>query len=299
MAMSTQLQTWREKAQFFTAAGGDIAYWTAGDEAAPALFLIHGFPTASWDWSKIWDRLSARYRLIALDMLGFGFSAKPAKHTYRLVYQADLHEALAKRLGVERAHILAHDYGDSVAQELVARKLDGAPSLDVISTVYLNGGLIPDGHRPRRVQKLLAGRFGFLVARLLNKRSFAKSFREIFAPASQPDAEEIEDFWAMLAHRNGSRIGHRLISYIAERRAMAERWVGALSASAVPQRFICGALDPVSGRHLAELYQERVENPDVVLLDQVGHYPQWEAPDDVLAAFDAFHERLAGATENS
>jgi pimeloyl-ACP methyl ester carboxylesterase len=60
----------------------------------------------------------------------------------------------------------------------------------------------------------------------------------------------------------------------------------------VPRRLICGAVDPVSGRHLAERYRELVPDPDVVLLDDVGHYPQLEAPDRVVDEYEAFRARV-------
>ena len=60
----------------------------------PTILLIHGFPTSSWDWQPIWNELSQDFRLIALDMLGFGFSNKPTQHHYSIHGQADLVEAL-------------------------------------------------------------------------------------------------------------------------------------------------------------------------------------------------------------
>ena len=54
------------------------------------IVLIHGFPTASWDWCKIWNTLRQHYRLLTLDMLGFGFSDKPAGHPYSIMEQADI-----------------------------------------------------------------------------------------------------------------------------------------------------------------------------------------------------------------
>ena len=56
----------------------------------------------------------------------------------------------------------------------------------------------------------------------------------------------------------------------------------------MPRRLICGAYDPVSGAHLATRYRELVPDPDVVLLEGVGHYPQIEDPDRVLDAYFAF-----------
>jgi pimeloyl-ACP methyl ester carboxylesterase len=85
-----------------------------------------------------------------------------------------------------------------------------------------------------------------------------------------------------------------LIGYMAERRRHRARWVGALQRAALPLRFICGADDPVSGRHMAKRYLQLVPNPDVVLLERTGHYPQLERPAEVLAAYLDFADRVAG-----
>ncbi len=109
---------------------------------------------ASWDWHLLWRPLSEHYRLIACDMLGFGDSAKPRGYAYSLLEQADLQQALLRHLGHAGAvHVLAHDYGDSVAQELLARHREGR--IQLASCVFLNGGLFPETHRPVLVQRLL------------------------------------------------------------------------------------------------------------------------------------------------
>jgi pimeloyl-ACP methyl ester carboxylesterase len=76
-----------------------------------------------------------------------------------------------------------------------------------------------------------------------------------------------------------------------QRRRQRPRWVGALVNSTVPRRLLCGALDPVSGRHLAERYRELVPDADVVLFDDLGHYPHLEAPQAILAAYLEFRDR--------
>src|SRR3989338_8376229 len=95
------LDAWRAQGRDFSFNGQPIRYWTAGDPAAEPLLLIHGFPTASWDWHYLWAPLAARYRLIACDMLGFGDSAKPRGHDYSLLEQADLRSE-ERRVGKER-----------------------------------------------------------------------------------------------------------------------------------------------------------------------------------------------------
>lgn len=284
------LEQWRHGAARFDYRGQPIFY--RDDGAGPALLCIHGFPTASWDWHKLWPGLTARFRVVAPDMIGFGLSAKPRRYEYSIGDQATLHEALLATLGIGDVHVLAHDYGDTVAQELLARhderRASGAPGLVLRSVCFLNGGLFPEVHRARLAQKLLHSPLGPLLGRLMSERSFRQSFAPIFGPRTRPSDDELATAWALVAHNDGPRIAHRLIRYIAERRAHRERWVGALQHTAVPLRFINGPADPVSGAHMAARYRELVPHPDVVLLDGIGHYPQLEAPERVLDAYLEF-----------
>ena len=70
-----ELQSWNNKGRYSELCGHSIFYIDEGEPDKPAILLIHGFPTSSWDWQAIWNSLSKGYRLISLDMLGFGFSA--------------------------------------------------------------------------------------------------------------------------------------------------------------------------------------------------------------------------------
>lgn len=291
------LDEWRKQGLFFRHRGHDIFYASGGRGEGPALLCIHGFPTASWDWSALWPHLCARFgRVIAPDMIGFGFSAKPRGYPYSMFDQADLHERLLEALGIGAVHLLVHDIGDTVAQELLARHAErGGAGLKLLSVTLLNGGLFPETHRATRAQKLLLGPLGALVGLAMNERRFGRSFSSLFGPGTQPSAAELRDFWQLIDHQRGQRIMHRLIRYILERRANRARWVGALQKTPVPLRLIDGLDDPVSGAHMVERYRELVPNADVVALPGIGHYPQVEAPEAVLEAFLAFVERLRAA----
>ncbi|MBQ1558979.1 MAG: alpha/beta hydrolase [Pseudomonas sp.] len=281
------LDDWRAQSQAFHFRGHTIRYWTAGDTQAQPLLLIHGFPSASWDWHRLWAPLAERYRLIACDMLGFGYSAKPRGHAYSLLEQADLQQALLAHIGEQRAvHVLAHDYGDSVAQELIARHQEGR--LQLASCVFLNGGLFPETHHPVRVQKLLLGPLGPLLGRLFSRRKLAQSFARIFGPHTQASEAELDALWQLVAYNNGPAVMHRLIRYMPERRQQRQRWVTAMQATTLPMRVIDGAFDPISGAHMVARYRELISDPDTVLLDGIGHYPQLEAPAAVLEHYLQF-----------
>lgn len=292
---------WRNRGRTHSFQGHGVFYREEG--AGPALLCVHGFPTASWDWHRIWSRLTDRFRVIAPDMLGFGFSDKPRDHVYSIHEQASLHEDLLASLGVEEAHVLAHDYGDTVAQELLARheerRRTGEPGLVIASCCFLNGGLFPELHRPLLIQTLLRSPIGFAVAALATRRTFRANLAKVFGPTSKPSEEDLDDLYQLVAHQNGLRIAHLLIRYIDDRREHETRWVGALERASVPLCLINGPEDPVSGLHAAEHFREFVPKADVVLLEGVGHYPQLEAPEPTLEAFERFHGRVASRRERA
>lgn len=286
----------------FTHNGYPMYYADDAGNQKPILLLVHGFPTSSYDWVYMWPELRKHYRLIAPDMIGFGYSAKPVNYNYSIMDQADLHEALLKQLGVSEVHVLAHDYGDTVAQELLARyeerlaarnsgvKSQG-PDIRYTSITFLNGGLFPETHRARFIQKLLISPIGFLITKLMGEKTFREKFSEVFGPDSKPTDRELKDFWKIIQYENGTRIYHKLIRYMSDRREHRERWVGCLQNTTVPLRLINGPADPVSGLHMTERYRELVANPDIVLLDKIGHYPQTEDPEGVLVAFLEFAKK--------
>jgi pimeloyl-ACP methyl ester carboxylesterase len=247
-----------------------------GTTGGAPVTLVHGFPTSSHDWADVTPALiAAGHEVRTLDLLGFGDSDKPADYRYSLVEQADIVEAMWAADGVDTTALIAHDYGVTVAQELLARDPDRITAMG-----WLNGGLYPDLHRPTRGQKLLHGRTGPLVARAFNEARFATSIREVFGrPLSDASAHEM---WLALANRDGHLRTPALLRYIDERTANAERWIGALEGYSGPQHFIWGPADPVSGGHVVPRLRERLPHATITVLDDpppVGHYPQVEAPE--------------------
>ena len=268
------IEQWQLNGRYFDFKGHQIFYRTQLDSESnkPVLLLIHGFPTCSWDWAKIWESVGTRFQLVTLDMLGFGFSDKPVQ-TYSIMEQASLYEALMNKLNIEEFHILAHDYGDTVAQELMARDSD---KQCIASVVFSNGGLFPETHQPVLIQKLLLSPIGFLVSKLTSYKKFTATFDRICAKTI-PE-EELKTYWQMLNHNEGVKVMHKLIHYMKERRQHRERWVGAIQKATMPVHLIDGTLDPISGAHMVVRYEALIPNPSVDCLTDTGHYPQVESP---------------------
>jgi pimeloyl-ACP methyl ester carboxylesterase len=288
--VSSAFDRWRRDGTTFRYRDHAIFNRVEGD--GPPLVAIHGFPSASWDWQPMWPELAARFRVVAADMIGFGWSDKPRDYAYSIFDQATLQEKLLAHLGITRVHILAHDYGDTVAQELLARHEErargGADGLFIESICFLNGGLFPEAHRPRAIQKILASPLGALVGLLTSKRAFSSGLAAVFGPSTPPSDELLDELWTLFRHDDGHRVVHRLIGYMGERRRHRE-----LLTTRVPTRLVDGALDPVSGAHLVERYRELAPHADIVLLPNVGHYPQVEHSAAVMKAFLEFHDRIA------
>ncbi|WP_108810637.1 alpha/beta fold hydrolase [Sphingorhabdus sp. Alg231-15] len=283
---------WRDDGQHVTWNGHQIFIRTGGQDSAPPLLLLHGFPTSSLDWLPLWQELTARYRVLAFDFLGFGFSDKPKRHRYDLQEQVDLAAHLADTHFGADFHILAHDYGVSPGQELLARHGEGRLAHQMLSCAFLNGGLLPAQHRARPIQKLLAGPFGGLFVHLMNRERFGKSFSAVFGRDTQPSAVELDAYWAVISHKDGDRLQHKLLHYIADRRTHGPRWQAPLTNPPCPIALINGTQDPVSGGHLVDAIAAL--NPEVPAwrLDHLGHYPQTEGAADVMAAYAEFRGGL-------
>jgi pimeloyl-ACP methyl ester carboxylesterase len=283
---------WRASAKYLTYRNHQIFTKVEGLADAPVLLLIHGFPTASWDWEAIWSELTQKYHVITLDMIGFGYSAKPYNYNYSILDQADLCEYVLAKHNITEYHILAHDYGDTVAQELLARQADQGQRPQLKSVCFLNGGLFPETHHPLLIQKLLLSPLGTIIARLNNKSQFSQNMKRIFGKKTQPDAELLDNFWQLFSMNQGSRILPKLIGYMPERKKYRTRWVGALEQTTIPLKLIDGMADPISGAHMLRRYQELVPNANVTELHDIGHYPQVEAPQAVLKAYLEFRASM-------
>ncbi len=281
---------WYESGKYFIYNDRKIFYREAG--TGETLVLLHGFPTASWDWHRIWDSLTLRFHVLAPDLIGFGFSDKPRAYHYSLLDQACLIEEMLDKMKIKSVHLLAHDYGDTVVQELLARWLEHRSShfetLELKSITLLNGGIFPGIHNPRFIQKLLASPVGSILTPFMGRGQLARTFARIFGANTRPSQDEIDEFWSLITFNNGKARLPQLIRYMHERHKYKERWVGAIEACPLPLCHINGQYDPISGRQTAMHLKQTVPQATVHSLKGIGHYPQIEAPKEVLHYFFQF-----------
>ena len=130
-----------DHSRFVDVDGVRVHYQEAGERntSLPPLILIHGFASSTLVWSKVFLPLAeAGFRVIALDMLGFGYSGKPRKAEYTIGGQAKLVISLLERLGIKRATLVGSSYGGAVAATCALDYPQRVDRLVLIGTVNNN-----------------------------------------------------------------------------------------------------------------------------------------------------------------
>jgi pimeloyl-ACP methyl ester carboxylesterase len=284
MTEPAEVAAWEERGRRLSLAVGDV--WAldqpaVDDAGLDPVFVLHGFPTCSFDWRRLLPTLGARRRVVLFDFPGFGLSAKPDVR-YRLRDQANVAEAVAAELGLERVALVTHDMGDSVGGELLARDLDGQLAFAISGRVLTNGSIYLD------LAQLTAGQLFLLDlpdARLEaalggdDGAAMRAALAATCSPSHQPSDEELAAQWALISRNGGHTLLPRTIRYIEDRRAEESRYTGAIERHPSPLGVVWGDQDPIAVVAMAHRLAERRPDATTAVLDGVGHYPMIEAPE--------------------
>ncbi len=261
-----------------------------GPETLEPLLIVHGFPTSSYDYAAVLDGLRAGRRVLLLDLLGFGLSAKPDRH-YTMALQADIVSAFVTAAGVDRLALLTHDMGDTVGGELLARRTEGAWPVEVTRRVVTNGSIyIEQAHLTDGQQLLLSLPDEVLPEAIpINADSLAVSLRATFSAATPMvpvpwNSDPVVPAAEQIVHLSGQRVLPRLIRYIEERRANERRFTGAIESDPSPLHIVWGLDDPIAVASMVDTLLEARPSASVERLTDVGHYPMVEAPARFLEA---------------
>ena len=298
---SEKLKKWERDGRYVQYGQYDIFYHDSlaenvnkGNEVT---LMVHGFPTSSYDWHKISEGIRMNIgRIVAIDMLGFGFSDKPRNINYTVPLQADIHENVLQQLHITQVHIIAHDLGDTVALELLRRfnqrQLNRENNFLVIkSLALLNGGLFPKIYKPRQIQNLLvAPYFRDILPRLMNYYQFRYSFSAILGKKYDFTSQEAIDIWLQVSHKNGILNLPNILGYLQERQVHGENWLAGMQKNDMPIIFIYGPEDPINPPSVVDAFKETVARVECVVLENIGHYPQLEDPYNVLQNYLRFRK---------
>jgi pimeloyl-ACP methyl ester carboxylesterase len=279
------VEGWRRAGELRRIDGDELFVRAELQGTGPTLLLLHGFPSSSFDWRGLVAHLGHR-RWVALDLLGFGLSAKPGAPN-DLRRQADLVEATLAVLGVDEAQIVAHDMGTSVANELMARAIEDRLGFACDGALLFNGSMVVERASLTWEQQVLRSRAGVLLAVASNRWSLRRGLGATFSTDHPISDEELDCQWALLRHRGGHRNLHRAIAYIDQRVELAERWHGAIRDWPGRLELAWGMLDPVATTEVLAAVRALRPAAPVHELPDLGHYPQIEDPPRLARLVDA------------
>ena len=276
------VESWRDAGRFLDVDGRRIFVTTAGDRG-PHVMILHGFPASSYDWRTVIPHLAGKAQVVAFDFLGYGLSDKPADPRVTLFDQADLAEDVAEALGIERCTLVAHDMGDTVAAELMARHTSDDFSLQIDGAILTNGSIFIDMAQLSPGQQLLLQLPDEPLADPLPTDGFRDGIAATFSTDHPPSDADVDAMLALIRHNGGDRLLPRLIRYIEERRTNQDRWTSGLVDFRGRLTAIWGEQDPIAVVAMTERLKELRFALDLVTWPDVGHWPEIEVP-----------ERLAG-----
>lgn len=287
--MNETIEKWKSKGKFFNFKNNEIFY--IQDGVGENLLIIHGYPYSSFEWKDTINELSKTYRVTIFDLLGMGFSSKPKNQAYSFEEYCEIVNDLLQTLRISQTHILSHDLGVSVAQELIAREIEGENNFKIMSSAFMNGSLFIDVYKPRLIQKILSKSptiIGKTISKMLTKKLVNNSVKSVFGPYTKPSENFLDKQWEILNYNNGKQITYLIGRLVFKKYNYLNRWVNAMQTTNTPMCYICGPFDPNSGSHMAKRYEELIPNPKIYLLNQyIGHWPQLEDRDNMLIHF--FH----------
>jgi pimeloyl-ACP methyl ester carboxylesterase len=256
---------------------GDIYVCQDGPRDAPALLLIHGSASSTRSWDPLVALLTGSHRVIRIDLLGHGRSAKPDDRSYAIPDQARRAGAVLDRLGVEHAVVVGHSSGGVVVTSLAEQRPDLVTALALINTgpsldafIATESAAIGLSQWPPTDEQL---------------RRFASTG---FSRAGYRIPEELLDDVRGVTHHSLTTSMRATRSYL-EQRALPDR----LTVLGKPLLVIFGEDDRRWRSSSASDYRA-VPGAKVELLPGLGHSPLLEDPARTatsLLAFTAIHAR--------
>jgi pimeloyl-ACP methyl ester carboxylesterase len=281
-----------KNSHFVEVDGATVHYQEFGDKTNPTLLLIHGYTASTYVWKTVAPMLAdANFHVVAVDLLGFGYSDKPAQFDYTIASQARMIERFMNRLGIGKATIIGSSYGGAVASTLA---LDYA---ERVEKLVLVGAVCNDEVLENPILKLAAipvlGEVltpFMLDSKLLSKRRMKKTL----APDSHHliTNERVESVIRPLKAKDAH---HSVL-------ASARNWdANRIQEDAhlinQPTLLIWGENDTVIPIHNGQCLYDSVLNSRLVILKNCGHLPQEEKPQKFVELVSDFCRSRKGEIE--
>jgi len=272
--------------------GVSVFYREAGAASAPLVLLLHGFPTSSFQYRELIPRLAQRYRVIAPDLPGFGFTQVPAQRKYKYSFDALARTVLAftEALQLKRYALYVFDYGAPTGFRLAI-----ADPERITAIVSQNGNAYEEGlgdaWGPIRKYWAVptAGNREVLREKILTFEGTRWQYTEGVA---DPDSVAPESYTldAALLERPGNKdIQLDLFLDYANNVTLYARFQEYFRKSKPPLLAIWGKNDPFFIPPGAEAFRKDLPNAEVQFLD-TGHFALETHIDEIAEAINKFFD---------
>ncbi len=264
--------------------GGNIYVRQDGPPEAPALVLIHGLAASSRWWDPLVPLLTTSYRVIRIDMLGHGKSAKPAGPGYAIPEQAKRVGAVLDRLDVKSAIVVGHSTGGSVATALAEQSRDQVKALALIDSCPCLAADISEGFLSRLLPVSGVGHFLWrLMTGPLTRKAMTTGFSRGFdIPQQLVDDVRGITYHAFIATSQAA------VDYL-EQRSLPKR----LAVLHIPLLVIFGQEDGRCRSSFAAEYHA-VPGASVEVMKGLGHSPMVEDPSRTATLLHVFTDSVRG-----
>ncbi len=255
--------------------------------AGESVLLVHGFGASAYSWRQVIAELEPDFRVIAVDLSGFGFTERPReKAAYTRYAQGELLIGLMDELGVGRVHLVGHSYGGAVAAALAVRRPER------IETLTLLNAAAPRYAQARR-RSLASFRpltYGFVRTKSLRTANVARALKRSLANDELATAELVHEYRRRLAIEGAGRAFWGLTAPMPDPQTVVE-----LAQLRVPTLALWGAEDVLIPVEVARAEVATIPTNRFVLIENAGHLPMEDRPVEVARALRTFFERgLAG-----
>ncbi len=264
-------------------------YIDEGPKEASPILCLHGNPTWSFYWRAVIRAFAGRYRVIAPDHIGCGFSDKPQDFAYRLAQHVANIETLTTSLDLHDITLVMHDWGGAIAMGAAERLADRVRRFVITNTAAFLSPLMPKAIASARIPI-----FGALMVRGLN--AFARAAARTAHQKPLPEAVRKGLLWPYDSWANRiatlrfvqdipMKPGHPSYDTL---KAIDENF-GALADK--PALVVWGEEDWCFTPQFRKEWEKRLHNAEIHALQGVGHYVCEDAPDALIAAMGEWMER--------
>jgi pimeloyl-ACP methyl ester carboxylesterase len=284
-----KLEKWRSEGETVDLLGTKIWYHDQGPKTDDAVFIVHGYPGSSWDFQGVVERIGSDTRTVVMDMRGHGLSEKPLDGDYQsnftLLRQADLYEALAEHLGLKSILLVAHDMGQTVGLELMARFEENRIPFRIRHAILLNGSTLVDMVKATEYQKQALAAPSTALPDDMAWQDIYNLFPGTFSKETKA-RNDFDEIVICMAHQiycnHGSRIVGSIVHYLTERKEDFNRWSRTFfEFKKAPMTLIWGEQDPVAVIAMADRVKKNRPVTDLYKYPDCGHWPSIEFPDRI------------------